>query len=214
MNDDEDLSRLIHTHATRYRANRVLESSIRAEIALQSAAAPRQLRLPRWRWPVWSVAAASFACGALLTVAAMLLVRPTVTAEHIETELVANHIRALMVAHLTDVTSSDQHTVKPWFQGRLDYAPPVRDLRSEGFPLVGGRLDYLSSRAVAALVYRRRDHVINVFVWPGAGAGAEPPTLAVRQGYNVLQWRAGGMQYWAVSDVAAEDLRTLGRLLP
>ena len=120
-------------------------------------------------------------------------------------EVVSGQIRSLMADHLTDVASSDQHTVKPWFNGKLDFSPPVVDLTTEGFPLVGGRLDYLDKRQVAALVYRHRQHVINLFIWPEAGE--ESPRVAAQQGYNLLYFKHGGMEYWAVSDLNPTDLK-------
>jgi anti-sigma factor RsiW len=124
------------------------------------------------------------------------------------TQLIGSHVRSLMANHLTDVASSDQHTVKPWLDAKLDFAPPVVDLASEGFPLVGGRLDYLDNRPAAALVYQRRKHFINLFVWPGE-AGAAKPTMAMsHQGYQLLHWADPDFNYWAVSDVNANDLQT------
>ena len=124
-------------------------------------------------------------------------------------DVVAAHIRALQPGHLVDVASTDRHTVKPWFDGRLDYAPPVRDFAGAGFPLVGGRLDYVAGRPVAALVYGRQKHLIDVFVWPGASAGSGGAV----QGYNVIAWAQGGMNYRAVSDLNARELGELAGLL-
>ena len=126
-------------------------------------------------------------------------------------EIVSSHIRSLMAGHLTDVLSSDQHTVKPWFDGKLDLAPPVVDLATQGFPLVGGRLDYIGGRSVAALVYRHGLHVINLFIWPQAGATEHAATAANRNGYTLLNWQANGMAYWAVSDVNFESLKAFER---
>jgi anti-sigma factor RsiW len=116
-----------------------------------------------------------------------------------------------MVNHLTDVGSSDQHTVKPWFAGKLDFAPTVKDLAAQGFPLVGGRLDYVAGRPAAALVYQRRKHVINAFSWPAASSS--PQATITTKGYNVVHWTRGGMAWWLVSDVNRSDLETLARLL-
>jgi len=121
-----------------------------------------------------------------------------------------DHLSSLIGNHLLDVVSSDQHTVKPWFAGKLDFSPDVKDLAPQGFPLAGGRVDYVAGRRVAALVYHRRQHVITVFIWPGA---AEAESGAARNGYNLLRWNAGGMTYWAVSDVSAADLSALRSLL-
>jgi anti-sigma factor RsiW len=125
-------------------------------------------------------------------------------------EILASHVRSLLVDHLTDVATSDQHTVKPWFNGKIDFAPPVVDLAGEGFPLVGGRVDYIGGRVVAALVYRRQAHIINVFVWPAA-AGA--PTSSSRDGYNIRSWSEGGLTWWAVSDASAADVGRFQELL-
>jgi len=124
------------------------------------------------------------------------------------TQLIGSHVRSLMANHLTDVASSDQHTVKPWLDAKLDFAPPVVDLASEGFPLIGGRLDYLDNRPVAALVYQRRKHFINLFVWPGEAAAARPVMAMSHQGYQLLHWADPDFNYWAVSDVSANDLQT------
>ena len=122
-------------------------------------------------------------------------------------ELTDSHIRSLIGTHLTDVISSDQHTVRPWFEGKLDFAPPVENLSSQGFPLVGGRVEYIGGRSVAALVYERRKHFINLFVWPAEAGNREVKGEKPQRGYNVVRWRASGMNYCAVSEVAEDDLR-------
>jgi anti-sigma factor RsiW len=127
----------------------------------------------------------------------------------LQDQILASHVRSLLVNHLTDVQTSDQHTVKPWFDGKIDYAPPVIDLAAQGFPLVGGRVDYVNGRVVAALIYRRHGHVINVFVWP---APAAPPTDTTHDGYNFARWSGGGLTFWAVSDVSAAELSAFRQL--
>lgn len=128
-------------------------------------------------------------------------------------EIVASHIRSLQPGHLMDVESTDQHTVKPWFDGKLDFAPPVVDLATQGFPLVGGRLDYIGRRDVAALVYQRQKHFINVFLWPEEDNGAKPPEVQTIQGYNVVSWSHNGMNYYAVSDLNTTELHQFADLL-
>jgi anti-sigma factor RsiW len=127
-------------------------------------------------------------------------------------EVVDAHVRSLMGEHLFDVKSTDQHTVKPWFLGRVDFSPPVRDLAGIGFPLVGGRLDYVAGHQAAALVYQRQKHTINVFVWP-AGSGAPAPTAASIRGFHIHGWTTDGMTFWAVSDLNDAELTTFVRAL-
>ena len=127
-------------------------------------------------------------------------------------EVVSDHVRSLMASHLTDVLNSDQHTVKPWFTGKLDFSPEVRDLSPDGFELVGGRLEYIDGHSAAAIVYQRRKHVINVFMWPSAGSDQEPQTLA-RQGFNIVEWKQAGMYYCAASDLNQQELSEIASML-
>ena len=127
-------------------------------------------------------------------------------------EMIDAHLRSLQSGHLTDVTSTDQHTVKPWFNGKLDFSPPVRDFANDGFPLQGGRLDVLHGRTIAALVYGRRKHVVNVFVWPTSERDVAPRSGS-QLGYQWVDWRKGGMEFCAISDTPASDLDQLQRLI-
>jgi anti-sigma factor RsiW len=168
-----------------------------------------ELRTSLWGTPWnWLGLAAAIIFAAIITLNLVPRLQRPGADQLLATQLIASHVRSLMANHLTDVASSDQHTVKPWLDAKLDFAPPVVDLASEGFPLVGGRLDYLDNRPVAALVYQRRKHFINLFVWPGE-AGAAKPTMAMsHQGYQLLHWADPDFNYWAVSDVNANDLQT------
>jgi anti-sigma factor RsiW len=130
-------------------------------------------------------------------------------------DVLSSHIRSLMPppGHLTDVPSSDQHTVKPWFNGRLDFSPPVSDFAGRAYPLIGGRLDYVDGRPVAALVYGRRQHMINVFVWPAARGASGGPSTRDRQGYHMLHWTTPDYTYWVVSDLGWAELQDFAQLL-
>lgn len=207
------LSTRLRNTVTLHAAPPGLRQSVTATLATRPDAVPQPIEArPSPRRRTWSGLgmAVSFGGGfALAAGLALMFLLPT--ADGLPLTVVDAHIRALQPQHLLDVTSTDRHTVKPWFDGRLDFAPPVKDLQDAGFPLVGGRLDYLAGRPVAALVYRRRLHDINLFVWPDpGGSGADQPERAPeavqRRGYNVLRWTRGGMVFWAVSDLDAREL--------
>jgi len=141
------------------------------------------------------------------------LSRTAFETRRLERDIVAAHVRSLLQDSTVQVASSQSHAVKPWFNGRVEFAPTVKDLTAEGFPLIGGRLDYIDNRRIAALVYQRRLHVINVFVWPADASNAAPPTPSHLQGYNTLTWTSGGLTYWAISDLNAKELAQLQALL-
>jgi anti-sigma factor RsiW len=130
--------------------------------------------------------------------------------QRIESEIVSAHLRSLQAGHLIDVVSSDQHTVKPWFNGKLDVSPPVIDLTAQGFTLIGGRLDYVDARAIGAVVYKRRAHIINLFVAQTSNTERQSATIETLQGFNIRRWRDHGLNYWAVSDIGADELNEFG----
>jgi anti-sigma factor RsiW len=182
-----------------------LEQRLRARLYPARPAENRTAR-KEWflHWRVWAMAASVIAV-LVSTIVLVQTVRRRSASEMLAQQVVSSHIRSLLANHLSDVVSTDQHTVKPWFTGKLDFAPVVKDLSSKGFPLVGGRLDYLDDRAVAALVYKRRQHTINLFLWPSQASDSDPHSLTIR-GYNLVHWTHGHMIYWAISDVNAGDL--------
>jgi len=155
-----------------------------------------------------------FAMGsAVSALAATLLVAVVVRHDDqqmIESEIVSAHLRSLQPNHLIDVVSTDQHTVKPWFNGKLDVSPPVIDLTAQGFTLIGGRLDYVDARAIGAVVYKRRAHVINLFVAQTSNAARKPAKIETIQGFNIRRWSDRGLNYWAVSDIGSDELAEFG----
>ena len=163
-----------------------------------------------WQWR-WLALATSFAAVVVLSLV-FFQARPT-DDELLAQEIVSAHIRSMMANHLTDVPSSDNHTVKPWFDGKLDFAPPVIDLAAQGFPLVGGRLDYAGSRPVAALVYQRHQHFVNLFVFPTTNNSDGENKMSVRQGYNLIRWNKSGMTFWAVSDLNLGELQEFAQAI-
>jgi anti-sigma factor RsiW len=149
---------------------------------------------------------------ALLIVSTSLFLAIPSAQEKLTEELTASHIRSLQADHLSDVISTDQHTVKPWFNGKLDYAPPVVDLTAVGFPITGGRLDYINGKSVAVVIYHHNKHPINLYVWPNTSSDSAVHTIA-RKGYTLVHWATGGMNYWAVSDIEAGKLTSFAEKL-
>lgn len=188
-----------------HRPSEALEEKVRK---LASTKTPKGTVSWLQRW-LWAGGGAAFATAVLL--GAFFLSRPAATDS--EQEIVTNHVRSLMANHLMDVVSTDQHTVKPWFDGKLEFAPAVQDFAAEGYPLVGGRLDYLNEGKVAVLVYHRALHVINLYVWPAQDNGASPIEARTIQGYNVLSWKRNGFQYRATSDLNLAELRDFANLV-
>lgn len=214
MNDD-DLTRLLQQHASRHPADEALRAKVRTQITLQAVAqeaAP--LARPSWRERLASLTrihpafagAGGLAAGVALTLAVMFITPRIAGDGPLPDELVAAHVRALQVGPLYEVASSDRHTVKPWFQGRLDYAPTVIDapLREQGFALLGGRVQAVQGRPTATLAYQVRLHKIDLYQWP-TEHGTAPEKLQ-RRGFNLVRWGDGAMQYWAVSDVDGAEL--------
>jgi len=195
----------------RHTAPAALRKSVHAALAAAESQEARRTQSKsawfRWQWP-------AAAAGVLAGVAALIFVlRLPPAADPLERELVDSHIRSLMPNRLMDVISTDQHTVKPWFAGKIDFSPPVKDFAADGFPLIGGRVDYVDQHSAAVMVYKRNQHVINVFVWPVAGREDIAPRTRADQGYNLIEAVYAGMEYWAVSDLNQPELRQLTDLL-
>ena len=186
-----------------------IQSSLRKEARTQVSS-----RAFNWRW---LTVGASLAFMLLIGVVVWRLAPRSISPsgeELLAQEIVSDHVRSLqMPGHLTDVLSSDQHTVKPWFDGKVDFAPPVKDFAGQDFRLYGGRLEYLNNRTVATLIYQRRLHYINLFIWPAEQAGSTSEVMSQRQGYNLIHWTDSGMNYWAISDLNSVELREFARLV-
>ena len=199
----------ITTHFHTFQAPDVLRQRVRAALKTSARArAPYRFSLGSWWRPL--ALAASFV---VVAVGSWNLALQRAAGETLADDLLASHVRSLMPGHLTDVLSSDQHTVKPWFNGRLDFSPPVHDFAGLGYPLLGGRLDYVDGRPVAVLAYGRRQHLINVFLWPASRAPSGAPKTRDRQGYHLLHWTTPDNVYWVVSDLGLVELHDFARLV-
>src|SRR5437762_3067703 len=201
-----ELRSALTSDATAYRAPAHLRRNIRAALR-REAKSTRQTLSP------WLMFATGAAFAVMILGFAFFQTTRAARTDAVVDQVVANHVRSLLAVQLVDVVSSDQHTVKPWFDGKIDFAPQVRDLSANGFPLVGGRLDYLDGKTVAALVYQRNKHPINLFIMPTPTSRSTPLRVMTRRGYNVLAWRNDGMKYWAVSDLNQGELRQFTGLL-
>jgi anti-sigma factor RsiW len=195
------LSDRLRRTAPRYAASDRLRAAVHASIqSAQPATTPARARNKPFFATVTSFGG-GFALAACL---ALFLLLPR--SGSLPDSVVAAHIRALQPGHLTDVISTDQHTVKPWFDGKLPFAPPVKNLAAQGYPLIGGRMDYLGGQTAAALVYQGGKHLIDLFAWPTAESIDRDPSTGARDGYNFVRWRQDGMAFWAVSDLAPDEL--------
>lgn len=186
-----------------------LRKRIQVSLRQESKAKPVPRRIA-WQW---TRIAAPLAAVLLIALGLFYIWSVSSADDHLTQDVLSSHVRSLMANHLVDVPSSDQHTVKPWFNGKLDFSPQVVDLANQGFPLVGGRLDYLDNRSVAALVYQRRKHVINLFIWPSTQNADSGTRMVTLQGYHLFSWTKGGFNYWAVSDVNTSELQQFVQLV-
>jgi len=211
--DLQALRKVIAGGSLSFEAPNHLRRSVRAAVRQASRAETPPARRVWELSRVWlSWLAPATALGLVLLVALPGLTRPRAESR-LAQEVVSAHLRALMANHLTDVASTDQHTVKPWFNGKVTFSPPVADLAAQGFPLVGGRLDVLDEQPVAVAVYQRRKHFINLFIWPADRSVSTREKSLAQRGYNLIHWTDGGMNWWAVSDVSRGDLQEFVQLV-
>jgi len=208
---DNELSTLVKTLAERHVAPAALRTRVVASIRQAAAESQRESRRQAWRQ--WLTLGAAFAMGIVASAGAVYFFSASSAQERLAQEAVTIHVRSLMATHLADIASTDRHAVKPWFTGKLDFSPPVHDLATQGFPLVGGRLEYIGGHPAAALIYRHHQHTINVLVWPRDDRSPTPPASFTAQGYHVTGWKGESMQFWLVSDLNARELRQFAQQL-
>lgn len=212
MEKQQAMQAAFRQQITYHRAPPALAARIVAELPRESV--PPVVR-PWFRLPAVTLGGTGLA-GALAGAVLVLLIHRgpgEQSSLSVTQAVIDSHIASLMADHLTDVQTSNQHTVKPWLSAHVDVSPPVRDLAAEGFPLIGGRVDYIDGHPTAAVVYRHDKHVINLFAWASPGQGNALPRTEERQGFNVVRWRGAGITYFAVSDVEADQLARFARLV-
>jgi anti-sigma factor RsiW len=209
LEEEQKLVDLIQSEAPRHAASPFLKTRIQAALREEKSSSST---IPWWKQfsSVWIYFSSVGAAAVLVLLA--IYIFSTQGIPELDQEAVANHVRSLQVNHLMDVASTDQHTVKPWFAGKLDYSPQVVDLASSGYPLIGGRLDVLDHRNVAAIIYQRRKHYINLFIWP-ADAESLQGRLYNQNGYHVLGWTQSGMNYLAVSELGEKEFRDFVQMI-
>jgi anti-sigma factor RsiW len=206
LSDYREMSKAMASADVRYTAPPELRRRIEAALPQPQA---QVVQMPSRRAVLRGFAMGS-AVSAIAATGLFAIVVRNDDMERIQSEVVSAHLRSLQAGHLIDVVSTDQHTVKPWFNGKLDVAPPVIDLTAQGFTLIGGRLDYVDARAIGAVVYRRRQHVINLFVAQTASTERRAAKIETVQGFNIRHWSDRGLNYWAVSDLAKDELADFG----
>jgi anti-sigma factor RsiW len=196
----EALKSSLQSNAVQFKMPAGLRKTIVTELRQTVRPEPQPPFWMAWRFPI--------AVGLAAVLLFFLLNVPTnySSSYQLVEEITSAHARSLMANHLMDVASTDQHTVKPWLDAKLDFAPPVKDFATNGFPLIGGRLDYLQNHSAAALVYKRGGHFINLFIWPVTTADDSPRPAITRRGYHLIHWTNSGMMFWAVSDLNEKEL--------
>ena len=207
MEQEQALTSLVHEEAHRFQATPFLKTRIRASLREAEKSPSQWQHAFRVLFPVLALPLIG-----IIAILSSLFFPLSFRSSNLAREAVADHVRSMQVNHLMDVASTDQHTVKPWFAGKLDYSPQVVDLTSSGYPLIGGRLDVLDHRDVAAIVYQRRLHRINLFIWP-AGSSAIHGQTYEQDGFHIIEWAKSGMNYLSVSDLNEKELSDFVKMI-